>query len=106
MALGLPAPLYDLDAIARVPAACSDHLTAQTVKASAKAAGLVVYATVVTPRLGRQFSAKSELSIISRIALGSLRSTLLLILFTALIVSEILFWLIAPILMFEGAYLC
>jgi uncharacterized protein len=43
---------------------------------------------------------------IKRIAVGSLRNKLLLILPAALLLSELLPWLLTPILMIGGAYLC
>src|SRR5689334_22799481 len=43
---------------------------------------------------------------IKRIALGSLRNKLLVILPAALVLSELLDWLLTPLLMIGGAYLC
>ena len=43
---------------------------------------------------------------IRRIAVGSLRNKLLFILPAALVLSEFLDWLLTPILMIGGAYLC
>ena len=43
---------------------------------------------------------------IRRIAVGSLRNKLLFILPAALLLSELLPWLLTPILMVGGAYLC
>jgi predicted DNA repair protein MutK len=49
---------------------------------------------------------KRELPIIKRIAIGSLRNKLLFILPAALLLSEFLPWLLTPILMLGGTYLC
>src|SRR4051794_7354104 len=43
---------------------------------------------------------------IRRIAIGSLRNKLLVILPAALVLSELLDWLLTPLLMLGGAYLC
>ena len=106
MASGLFALLDDVAAIAKVSAASLDDVSAQAVKAGAKAAGVVIDDTAVTPRYVVGFTAERELAIIWRIALGSLRNKLLLILPGALLLSEFLPWLITPILMLGGAYLC
>ena len=50
--------------------------------------------------------ARRELPIIKRIAIGSVRNKLLFILPVALLLSELLPWLLTPILMLGGAYLC
>src|SRR5918998_1931006 len=60
----------------------------------------------VTPRYVQGFRPERELPMIKRIAVGSLRNKLLLILPVALILSELLPWLLTPILMIGGAYLC
>ncbi len=106
MATGLIALLDDVAAIAKVAAASLDDVGAQAAKAGAKAAGVVIDDTAVTPRYVVGFTAERELSIIWRIAKGSLRTKLVFILPGALLLSEILPWLITPILMLGGAYLC
>ena len=106
MASGLFALLDDVAAIAKVAAASLDDVGAQAAKAGAKAAGVVIDDTAVTPRYVVGFTAERELSIIWRIAKGSLRNKLVFILPGALLLSEILPWLITPILMLGGAYLC
>src|SRR4029079_10479977 len=52
------------------------------------------------------FEPARELPVIKRIAVGSLRNKLLFILPAALLLSELLPWLLAPILMLGGIYLC
>ncbi|MBP1806023.1 DUF808 domain-containing protein [Rubellimicrobium aerolatum] len=106
MASGFFALLDDVAAIAKMAAASLDDVSAQAVKASGKAAGIVIDDTAVTPRYVIGIAAERELSIIWRIALGSLRNKLLLILPGALILAEFLPWLVTPILMAGGAYLC
>jgi hypothetical protein len=51
-------------------------------------------------------AAERELPIIRRIAIGSLRNKLLIILPAALLLSQFLPWLLTPILMLGGTYLC
>ena len=52
------------------------------------------------------FAAKRELPIVGKIAAGSLRNKLLILLPVALALSDFLPWTITPLLMFGGAYLC
>jgi predicted DNA repair protein MutK len=106
MASGLFALLDDVAAIAKVAAASLDDVAAQTVKAGSKAAGIVIDDTAVTPRYVVGFAAERELGIIWRIALGSLRNKLLLLLPGALALQAFLPWAITPLLMLGGLYLC
>ena len=52
------------------------------------------------------FAAERELPIVGKIAAGSLRNKLLLLLPAALALSYFIPWTITPLLMFGGAYLC
>ncbi|MBP1804848.1 DUF808 domain-containing protein [Rubellimicrobium aerolatum] len=106
MASGLFALLDDVAAIAKVAAASLDDVAAQTIKAGGKAAGVVIDDAAVTPRYVVGFAAERELHIIWRIALGSLKNKLILLLPAALLLSAFLPWLITPLLMLGGAYLC
>jgi predicted DNA repair protein MutK len=54
----------------------------------------------------RSLAAERELPIIRRIALGSLRNKFLIILPVVLLLSQFVPWLLTPILMLGGAYLC
>jgi len=103
---GLVALLDDVATLARVAAASVDDIGAAAGRASAKAAGVVVDDTAVTPQYVRGLAAERELPIIRRIAVGSLRNKLLVILPVALLLSSLLPWLLTPILMVGGAYLC
>jgi len=105
MAGGLAALLDDIAAIAKVAAASIDDIGAAAGKASAKAVGVVVDDTAVTPRYVQGFLAHRELPIILKIARGSLRNKLVFILPVALLLSQFLPWLITPLLMVGGAYL-
>ncbi|CCH86607.1 conserved membrane protein of unknown function [Modestobacter italicus] len=106
MAGGLVALLDDVAVLARAAAASIDDIGAAAGRASVKAAGVVVDDTAVTPQYVHGLNADRELPIIRRIALGSLRNKLLIILPAILLLSEFLPWLLTPILMLGGAYLC
>ena len=105
MAGGLAALLDDIAAFAKLAAASIDDVGAAAGRASVKAAGVVVDDTAVTPRYVHGFTPDRELPIIRRIALGSLRNKLLVILPAALLLSQFLPWLLTPILMIGGTYL-
>jgi predicted DNA repair protein MutK len=106
MASGLAALLDDVAAIARLAAASLDDVSAAAGKASMKAAGVVVDDTAVTPTYVTGFSPERELPMIWRIALGSLRNKLLILLPVALLLSAFLPVAITPLLMVGGAFLC
>ena len=106
MSGGLVALLDDVATLARAAAASVDDIGLAAGKASAKAAGVVVDDTAVTPQYVRGLAAERELPIIRKIATGSLRNKLLIILPVALLLSEVLPALLTPILMLGGAYLC
>ena len=106
MPSGLAALLDDVAAIAKLAAASVDDVGAAAGRAGAKAAGVVIDDTAVTPRYVTGFTPDRELPIIARIAKGSMRNKLLIILPVALALSALLPWAITPILMLGGAYLC
>ena len=106
MATGLIALLDDIAAIAKMAAASLDDVAAQTAKASAKAAGVVIDDAAVTPRYVVGLTPERELPIIARIALGSLKNKLLFLLPGALVLSYFAPWTITPLLMLGGIYLC
>ncbi len=117
MASGLFALLDDIAAIAKVAAASIDDIgtmaasslddtAAAAMKASSKAAGVVIDDAAVTPRYVVGFSAARELPIVAKIARGSLRNKLLFLLPGALLLSYFLPAAITPLLMAGGAFLC
>jgi hypothetical protein len=106
MPSGLAALLDDVAAIAKLAAASIDDVGAAAGRAGFKAAGVVVDDTAVTPRYVTGFTPDRELPIIWRIAKGSLKNKLLIILPAALLLSSLLPWAITPLLMLGGAYLC
>jgi uncharacterized protein len=106
MSVGLVALLDDVAALAKVAAASLDDITGQAAKAGAKAAGVVIDDAAVTPRYVTGFSASRELPIIGKIAVGSLKNKLLILLPAALALSFALPQAIVPLLMIGGVYLC
>jgi predicted DNA repair protein MutK len=103
---GLVALLDDVAVLARAAAASVDDIGVAAARASAKAAGVVVDDTAVTPQYVRGLAAEREVPIIRRIAVGSLRNKLLVILPAILLLSQFLPALLTPLLMLGGAYLC
>ncbi|GAA1729951.1 DUF808 domain-containing protein [Aeromicrobium alkaliterrae] len=106
MAGGLVALLDDVAALARLAAASIDDVGAAAGRASAKAAGVVVDDAAVTPRYVQGLAPERELAIIGRIAKGSIINKLVFILPAALLLSQFAPWLLTPILMVGGTYLC
>lgn len=106
MSGGLVALLDDIAALAKLAAASLDDVGAAAGRASAKAAGVVIDDTAVTPRYVHGLQPDRELPIIKKIAIGSLRNKLLLILPAALLLSQFLPWALTPLLMLGGTYLC
>ena len=103
---GLIALLDDVAGIAKVAAASIDDVAGQAAKAGAKAAGAVIDDAAVTPKYVQGFEASRELPIVGRIALGSIKNKLLILLPIALLLSAFAPWMIPPLLMLGGAYLC
>jgi predicted DNA repair protein MutK len=95
MSAGLFGLLDDVAALARMASA-----------ATAKAAGVVIDDTAVTPQYVHGITAERELPMIRRIAIGSLRNKLLLILPVAMLLSQFAPRLLTPLLMLGATYLC
>lgn len=103
---GLLALLDDVAGIAKVAAASLDDVASQAAKAGAKAAGAVIDDAAVTPKYVHGFAASRELPIVGKIALGSVRNKLVFLLPVGLLLTSFAPWLITPLLMLGGAYLC
>ncbi|MBX3485993.1 DUF808 domain-containing protein [Phenylobacterium sp.] len=106
MASGLAALLDDVAAIAKLAAASLDDVSAAAGKAGTKAVGVVVDDTAVTPSYAMGFTPDRELPIVAKIALGSLANKFLVLLPASLLMSAFAPWLVTPLLMLGGAYLC
>jgi hypothetical protein len=98
MSAGLFGLLDDVAVLARLAAASG--------RASVKAAGVVIDDTAVTPQYVHGIAAERELPIIKRIAVGSLRNKLLVILPIAMLLSQFAPRLLIPTLMLGATYLC
>ncbi len=106
MSTGLIALLDDIAALTKLAAASLDDAAGQAAKASAKAAGIVIDDTAVTPRYVVGLAADRELPIIRQIAIGSLKNKLVILLPGALALSYLAPNFITPLLMIGGAFLC
>ncbi|MCR5978051.1 DUF808 family protein [Gordonia jinghuaiqii] len=106
MASGLVALLDDIVTLTKVAAASLDDIGAAAGKASVKAAGVVVDDTAVTPRYVDGFTPDRELPIVRKIAIGSIRNKLLIILPIAMILSQFLPQALPYLLIAGGLFLC
>lgn len=106
MSVGLIALLDDIAALAKLTAASLDDVAAQALRTSVKAAGVVIDDTAVTPRYVVGLAPQRELPIIGKIAAGSLRNKLLVLLPLCLLLERFAPFLVTPLLMIGGLYLC
>jgi len=106
MSVGLLALLDDVAGLVKVAAASLDDVAGQAAKAGVKAAGAVIDDAAVTPNYVHGFSADREIPIVAKIAAGSIRNKLIFLLPAALLLSYFAPWLITPLLMIGGSYLC
>ncbi len=106
MPTGLVALLDDISVIAKAAAATIDDVGVAAAKAGSKAAGVVIDDAAVTPSYVTEFTPDRELPIIRKIAIGSLKNKLLILLPAALILSQFLPWAVTPLLMAGGLFLC
>src|SRR4051812_10506193 len=105
MPSGLIALLDDVATIAKLAASSLDDVAGAAAKASTKAAGVVIDDTAVTPRYATGLAPQRELPIIGKIAWGSLRNKIAILLPVALLLTAFAPFLITPLLMCGGAYL-
>jgi len=103
---GLLALLDDVAALAKVAAASVDDVTGMAAKASTKAAGVVIDDAAVTPKYVTGLDPARELPIIWKITKGSIFNKLVILLPAAMLMSVFAPWLITPLLMLGGLYLC
>lgn len=105
MSGGLFALLDDIAVLAKMTAATVDDVAAGAMKASAKSAGLIVDDAAVTPKYLTGMSPKRELPVIWKIAKGSFRNKLLIVLPVILLLSWLAPFLLPYILILGGLYL-
>jgi predicted DNA repair protein MutK len=118
---GLLALLDDVAAIVKLTATQVDDIAGQAAKvgakvgatvmddaakAGAKAAGVVIDDAAVTPKYVTGLPATRELPIIWKIARASFFNKLVILLPAALLLDMFLPWLVTPLLMLGGCYLC
>lgn len=103
---GLLALLDDVAAIAKLAAAQLDDIAAHAAKASSKSAGVVIDDAAVTPKYVTGLPAAREIPIVVKIARGSLFNKLIILLPALLVLQAVAPWIITPLLMLGGAYLC
>ena len=105
MPSGLLALLDDVATIAKLAASSLDDAAGAAGKAGTKAAGVLIDDTAVTPRYVTGLSPERELPIIGKIAWGSLRNKIAILLPVALLLTAFAPFLVTPLLMCGGAYL-
>jgi len=118
---GLLALLDDIAAMVRLAATQLDDVASQAAKvtakvgataiddaakAGAKAAGVVIDDAAVTPKYVTGLPAARELPIVWKIARSSFFNKLVILLPVALLLDLFLPWLMTPLLMLGGTYLC
>jgi len=106
MSSGLLALLDDVAALVKVTAASLDDIPAQVAKTSGKVSGIVIDDAAVTPKYVVGLDPSRELSIIYNIGKRSLMNKLVFLAPAALLLGTFAPWLIKPLLMIGGAYLC
>lgn len=106
MSTGLLALLDDVAALVKVSAASLDDVPAQVARTTGKVSGIVIDDAAVTPKYVVGLDPARELSIIFQIAKKSLVNKILLLGPAALLLGFFAPWVIQPLLMVGGAYLC
>jgi predicted DNA repair protein MutK len=102
---GLLALLDDVALLAKSAAVSLDDVPAQIAKAGVKSAGVVIDDAAVTPRYVVGVAAQRELAVVGRIAWGSIKNKILILLPAALLLSVFAPWAITPLLMLGGGFL-
>lgn len=103
---GLLALMDDVAAIAKVAASSIDDIALAAGKAGSKTAGVIIDDAAVTPKYVQGFAPARELPIIWRIARGSFFNKLVILLPVAMLLANFAPWMITPLLMLGGSYLC
>ncbi|WP_281981957.1 DUF808 domain-containing protein [Thalassorhabdomicrobium marinisediminis] len=103
---GLIALLDDVAALTRIAAASLDDVAGMATKAGTKAAGVIIDDAAVTPKYVTGLDPKRELPIIWKIARASFFNKLVILLPVAMLLRYYAPWLLVPLLMIGGLYLC
>lgn len=118
---GLLALLDDVAALARLAAVHIDDVASQAsqvgvkvagsvmddvAKAGSKSLGVVIDDAAVTPKYVQNLPAARELPIVWKISRGSIFNKLVILLPAAMLLSAFAPWLLTPLLMLGGVYLC
>lgn len=83
-----------------------DDIISAAVKASAKAAGVVIDDAAVTPQYVQGLTPARELPVVGRIALGSIANKFAIIIPVALLLTAFAPWVLPYLLIVGGTYLC
>ena len=103
---GLIALLDDVAALTRIAATSLDDVAGMAAKAGTKAAGVIIDDAAVTPKYVTGLNPKRELPIIWKIARASFFSKLVILLPVAMLLNYFAPWILIPLLMLGGLYLC
>ena len=106
MSSGLLAVLDDVSALLKATAASLDDVPTQVAKTTSRVAGIVIDDAAVTPKYVVGLDPSRELIIIFHIARSSLFYKLFVLSPTVMILGLIAPWVITPLLMIGGAFLC
>ncbi|WP_433585283.1 DUF808 domain-containing protein [Microbacterium hydrocarbonoxydans] len=83
-----------------------DDILSAAMKASAKAAGVVIDDAAVTPQYVQGITPARELPVVGKIALGSLANKFVIIIPVALLLTAFAPWVLPYLLIIGGLYLC
>ncbi|MDT0158731.1 DUF808 family protein [Microbacterium sp. ARD32] len=83
-----------------------DDILSAAVKASAKAAGVVIDDAAVTPQYVQGLTPARELPVVGKIALGSIANKFIVIIPIALLLTAFAPWVLPYLLVLGGTYLC
>lgn len=83
-----------------------DDILSAAMKASAKAAGVVIDDAAVTPQYVQGISPARELPVVAKITLGSLANKFVIIIPIALLLTAFAPWVLPYLLILGGTYLC
>lgn len=83
-----------------------DDILSAALKASSKAAGVVIDDAAVTPQYVQGLTPARELPVVAKIALGSLINKFVIIIPIALLLTAFAPWVLPYLLIVGGAYLC